>query len=122
MFALTMLNPCKLAVVFDLCELHCPNVNAAAGIASDSHPTTRTVIRFILTTWIRRRTLLSHRLRSSNPIVEDAPLEDTHANPSAQRSIILSLLLVLAAGSWVMLVWQSALSDADMTMTSASMG
>jgi predicted metal-binding membrane protein len=50
-------------------------------------------------------------------------LDDTHANPfSAQRSIILGLLLVLAADSWVMLVWQSAVSDADMAMTSASMG
>jgi signal transduction histidine kinase/predicted metal-binding membrane protein len=50
-------------------------------------------------------------------------LDDTHANPfSAQRSIILSLLLILAAGSWVMLVWQSAVSDADMTMTSSPMG
>ena len=47
-FALTMLNPCKLAVVFDFCGLHCPDADAPVGVARSSHPTTTTATSFML--------------------------------------------------------------------------
>jgi predicted metal-binding membrane protein len=46
-------------------------------------------------------------------------MDDVQANPlSAQRNLILGLLLALAAAAWAVLVWQSA--DADMDMTASS--
>ena len=48
-------------------------------------------------------------------------MDDAHADLlSVQRNVILGLLLALAAGAWVLLVWQSA--DMDMTMASSAMG
>ena len=50
-------------------------------------------------------------------------MDNVHANqPSVQRNVILGLLLALAAGAWVLLVWQSANADMDMTMASPTMG
>ena len=50
-------------------------------------------------------------------------MDNVHANqPSVQRNVILGLLLALAAGAWVVLVWQSADADMDMTMASSTMG
>ncbi len=47
---------------------------------------------------------------------------DVGANSlSVQRNVILGLLLALAAGAWAVLLWQSADSDMDMTV-SATMG
>ena len=41
---------------------------------------------------------------------------------SFHRNIILSLLLVVAAASWTVLVWQGAGADTDMAMNSPTMG
>src|SRR5262245_57980864 len=50
-------------------------------------------------------------------------MDNVHANPpSVQRNVILGLLLALAAGAWVALVWQSADADMDMTIASSTMG
>src|SRR5262249_2078389 len=50
-------------------------------------------------------------------------MDDAQANPlSVQRNVILGLLLALAAGAWVFLVWQRANADMDMTMASPTLG
>jgi predicted metal-binding membrane protein len=50
-------------------------------------------------------------------------MDEAQTNPlSVQRNVILGLLLALAAGAWVLLVWQSANADMDMTMASPTMG
>ena len=41
---------------------------------------------------------------------------------SAQRNVILGLLLALAAAAWAALVWQGTATDMDMAMGSATMG
>lgn len=41
---------------------------------------------------------------------------------AAQRSIILGLLLTLAAAAWALLIWQGGGAGADMAMTSPTMG
>jgi predicted metal-binding membrane protein len=48
---------------------------------------------------------------------------DVRANRlSVQRNVILGLLLALATGAWVVLLWQSADADMDMTTSSPTMG
>jgi predicted metal-binding membrane protein/signal transduction histidine kinase len=51
-------------------------------------------------------------------------LGDAHAaNPlSAQRNLILGMLLALAAAAWAVLVWQSASADMDMAIASSTTG
>jgi predicted metal-binding membrane protein len=50
-------------------------------------------------------------------------MDRAQADPiSFHRNIILSLLLVVAAASWTVLVWQGAGADMDMAMNSATMG
>src|SRR3974390_199725 len=54
--------------------------------------------------------------------IEAAPLNATHSYPlSAQRHVILSMLLGLSTAAWAALVWQGAVADTDMTMTSSTM-
>src|SRR3954468_19489911 len=50
-------------------------------------------------------------------------MDRAQADPiSFHRNIILSLLLVVTAASWTVLVWQGAGADMDMAMNSATMG
>src|SRR6185437_7083273 len=50
-------------------------------------------------------------------------MNDVRASPlSVQRNVILGLLLALATGAWVVLLWQSADADMDMTTSSPTMG
>ena len=54
---------------------------------------------------------------------ENAPTKNADASPLAvQRNIILSLLLVLAALAWTLLLWQRANADPDMVMATPTMG
>ena len=57
------------------------------------------------------------------PLAENAPAADRGSAPlTVQRTIILSLLLVLAALAWALLLWQGASADLDMAMSSPTMG
>jgi predicted metal-binding membrane protein len=56
-------------------------------------------------------------------VPEDAPTDNAIPSPLAvQRTIILSLLLVLAVLAWAFLLWQRANADSDMAMASPTMG
>jgi predicted metal-binding membrane protein len=50
-------------------------------------------------------------------------MDHAQANPlSLQRTVILGLLLALAAAAWAVLVWQRADTNTDMVMNSITMG
>jgi len=56
-------------------------------------------------------------------LAENAPAANRGSAPlTVQRTIILSLLLVLAALAWALLLWQGASADLDMAMSSPTMG
>ena len=56
-------------------------------------------------------------------MAENAPAANRGSAPlTVQRTIILSLLLVLAALAWALLLWQGASADLDMAMSSPTMG